>query len=728
MGMSLALDMSLGSGGNFAPGLETADFLTATYVGSRPAVSRNSVSYAETVAGLLQSFPANTLRITDKGMLKPEPAATNLFLRSGDASNAAWARSAVSVTANAATGVMGTATATKIASSSAASIAHSHQQGQFTVANNGVVSQWRVLKKAELNWVYLALFNGGVYTGAYFDLDAGVVGTVESGVVATMHAMANGFYFCAITKQLSGANVYGSLLLTNADNSGATVTLSVGQGVYQDIGQLEVSLAPTSYIPTTTVSADRPAEAIFLRLPPGTGSLLFTMDDDSTSELSLLAGLSSYTLPTDMALGGRFYIKTLATQSTGATVGVPAGAVSHYDFDNTIFYWNGSVRALTDLTAVGSGVYDHINPPNFPTGEYTVSVDYTFNPDYVGHVPSGTIWSLTDGSGRVEQFVYNVASDRKLVRFVIPGPTFEEPRFQHPDDLGTVDGKGRRRVQMALKVGEACRSMVDNYIMSMDTGAVLTTLPVPNRMRFGGNARFLNDPLVNGTLHRVTIWPIARTEAQMDAHAVDGVAGAYHLLGDSFLNLQKVKEQLMLLHEADGYIGTSQDGIGGTSITQQSVRFLSQYAPKWRAIPTLVIMDGGFDGTAAEAITALDAIRAALGHSRWVFCESSPAVNLPGSALRIQYDADMATLAAYCGAHWLPTLAPVINTNAGAGPVYHDGSANDLADIGNLIWPRSLRADTIHPGPTPNSAGWSGDMALADIIHLGLVARGYLPA
>lgn len=411
---------------------------------------------------------------------------------------------------------------------------------------------------------------------------------------------------------------------------------------------------------------------------------------------------------------------------------LPAAAVLHVDFENSRFYWDRQVRQLSDLTSIGGGVYDLLNYGSFAAGnEATFAVDYAYDNDLVANVPSGNIFSWSDGSQRVELEVFDAGAGRKTTRLYSPmtTPEYAYPRYSHPDDTGTLDGVGRRRVQFALKAGEYVRAMADDYLMATDDHTVLAALTQPTRIRFGGRARFQDQPLVNGTLYRVTIWPTARTQAQMDAHAVNGVAGSYHLDGDSFLNLHKVEDQIAILHKARGYIGKSQNNLGGTSISQHVTRLLT--VPKWLA-SKIVIVEGGFDGTAADAQTALNTLQANLSHSYWALTESAPQFQLPGSPGRTTFDGYMTSMAAYCGAdHWIPTLAPLRNTNAGSGTVYHDGSANDLADIANQLWPRSLQADPgvdFHPGSTPNSAGWSGQEALAHVIYLWMVSKGWLPA
>lgn len=63
------------------------------------SVSRASVAYANTAAGVLTSFGNNTLRITDLGLLS-EVGATNVALWCRDLTNAVWIKSNVTATLN----------------------------------------------------------------------------------------------------------------------------------------------------------------------------------------------------------------------------------------------------------------------------------------------------------------------------------------------------------------------------------------------------------------------------------------------------------------------------------------------------------------------------------------------------------------------------------------------------------------------------------------------------
>ena len=158
-----------------------------------------------------------------------------------------------------------------------------------------------------------------------------------------------------------------------------------------------------------------------------------------------------------------------------------------------------------------------------------------------------------------------------------------------------------------------------------------------------------------------------------------------HTIGDSFVSSLVFEQELQNSFRARGSEFTS-DGVGGSTLAQQKIRFDS--TPQYYD-DILVIMDGGFDDTAADAKTAIDAMVANLTHDRWVWVQPSPAENIDGSPERAAWDADVADIAAYVGVgHYVECLTALQAGN--------DGSPNDLQDVADNIVPRSLRSDTIH--------------------------------
>ncbi len=181
-----------------------------------------------------------------------------------------------------------------------------------------------------------------------------------------------------------------------------------------------------------------------------------------------------------------------------------------------------------------------------------------------------------------------------------------------------------------------------------------------------------------------------------------------HFLGDSFV-MSAAIQAFAQTNWVGQYRVVTTDGVDGSTLTQQATRYLASSATV--KAKTLVILDGGLDTDAATSIAAIDAIVAAAGHGRWLYVEPSPGVLVTGSPERIVWDAMVAAIRAHVGeSHFVPTLALALTLG--------DGSANDLADIANGIWPRSLRSDSIHP----TDAAWGsviGSQLVAKLATLG---------
>ncbi len=177
----------------------------------------------------------------------------------------------------------------------------------------------------------------------------------------------------------------------------------------------------------------------------------------------------------------------------------------------------------------------------------------------------------------------------------------------------------------------------------------------------------------------ITYYPTAMTAAQMQALSLSPSAGNVHMLGDSFVQqtmLDALRHQMM-----DEYRAFTFDGVGGTTLAQQKVRF-DATPDKYDRI--LLIWDGGYDSASVqEATDAIDAMVAHLSHTKWAYVEPDGAMD----------DATLASIVSHINTahgpgHYIPTLAALQAAN--------DGSANDLADVAAGLVPRSLRSDSIH--------------------------------
>jgi len=235
----LNLDFTLGV---LDPRITFTRASTATFVGSN---------------GLIQTAASGAARFGfDPSSLQPlgllvEEARTNLILRSGDLSNAAWSTLAdagcsVSVTANSATAPDGTATASKV-----------------TIARTATT------KYAQVYQVFTgtaAVYAGTLYLKADAAGDVGrqitvlqYNGTVVGGIV-TVTLTAAWQRVPSIMTLAASANC--RFIVGYSADGGSTEIASVSFDAWG--GQVELTSAnypgPTSYIPTTTATVTRAAD------------------------------------------------------------------------------------------------------------------------------------------------------------------------------------------------------------------------------------------------------------------------------------------------------------------------------------------------------------------------------------------------------------------------------------------------------------------------------------
>jgi hypothetical protein len=135
-------------------------------------------------------------RVNSAGLVELVPY--NLLEYSEQFNNAYWNATNAVVTSNTATAPNGTLTADTIAFSSG---------GYFgkILTSSGVHSYSVYAKYIGTQWLYVQNYNGNDF-GAWFDIQNGVVGTIESGVTASIEQAENGFYRCTITMTASSSS------------------------------------------------------------------------------------------------------------------------------------------------------------------------------------------------------------------------------------------------------------------------------------------------------------------------------------------------------------------------------------------------------------------------------------------------------------------------------------------------------------------------------------------
>ena len=183
------------------------------------------------------------------GRLLLERQSTNIALQSETFSNATWAKSNATISANVTTAPSGTLTADKLIANTA-NDQHRIDQTSTSVIGTNVFSVYA--KKAELSFIQLRI---GL-AGAYFDLNNGTIVGISSGLTASIQDAGNNWYRCTIIRTSININEVIRINLATALNTNNFIGNGT-EGIFIWGAQLEVGTYPTSYIPTTTAAVTR---------------------------------------------------------------------------------------------------------------------------------------------------------------------------------------------------------------------------------------------------------------------------------------------------------------------------------------------------------------------------------------------------------------------------------------------------------------------------------------
>ena len=175
----------------------------------------------------------------------------NLLTFSEEFDNAAWTKNSSTITANATIAPNGTMTADKLIDT-ASSAQHWAFQSTTNTLTSATISCY--MKKGERTWGIIRTRTTINDFFAWFNLDNGTLGTVESGITASITDAGNGWYRCIVVNPNPTTSANPSIIgLSNANNV-TTYTGDGTSGIFVWGAQFNTGSVALPYTQTTTTT------------------------------------------------------------------------------------------------------------------------------------------------------------------------------------------------------------------------------------------------------------------------------------------------------------------------------------------------------------------------------------------------------------------------------------------------------------------------------------------
>jgi hypothetical protein len=144
----------------------------------------------------------------------------NLWSYTNDVTAGNWVKSGFTVASNSTTAPDGTTTADTLTENTSGGNHYISNAVSAIALSNGNCTMSIYVKKIVRDWFVVSLFDGTTGRNAWFNINTGTIGTVQSGATASISNEGNGWYRCSITMPMSASNVnYTAYYGANADNS-----------------------------------------------------------------------------------------------------------------------------------------------------------------------------------------------------------------------------------------------------------------------------------------------------------------------------------------------------------------------------------------------------------------------------------------------------------------------------------------------------------------------------
>ncbi len=231
--------------------------------------SATGIGTRENSSGNIESVAADLARIDYLGgtaHILLEPQSTNVTTDSEQPST--WHSSnGVTITANATTSPDGTTNSSLVVINTSSGSRYARNLNNFpSGSGTQTVTLSCFLKYYNNQWIRLKsnFFTGSAANGksSFFDIQNGVLGTVDATHTAKMENYGNGWYRCSITFDIDkDTDDNGYMHVEFSPSDGASGNAAIGQGAYAFGSQGEELSFMTSYIPTSSSSVTRSQDA-----------------------------------------------------------------------------------------------------------------------------------------------------------------------------------------------------------------------------------------------------------------------------------------------------------------------------------------------------------------------------------------------------------------------------------------------------------------------------------
>jgi hypothetical protein len=385
----------------------TIDFIGGAATFSVDNVSVKEVLFDQPNAPLtLFNHPTNIPRIEydadgNRLGLLVEEQRTNLLTYSEDFASA----DSQGVTFSAAVNPTGTVNNCKVITNSGQIIPNPNQRVTRSASAAGNTGTASIFAKAgEYDSIVIEAYannNSGRYVEAIFDLANGTVATSQggdatwfSGFSASISEAGNGWYRCSITYTVESSTTFARIYFGPADS---TATTGDGfSGVLMFGAQLEESVFPTSYIPTSGSTATRaadvasiPTSAFGYNASEGTvvveyentqnekSGFIWSLEDGTSDER--IYGIQRVNQAGSFAVTDNGSTQADITSGSGS-LGQPLKIASAYKINDFAHYLSGSQVGTDSSGAIPSvnSLYIGLSSatPDFPRNGHIKSLTY----------------------------------------------------------------------------------------------------------------------------------------------------------------------------------------------------------------------------------------------------------------------------------------------------------------------------------------------------------------